>query len=344
MVLNASQFLRARCGRALLTLIVLLVPWGGACGDESGSSFWLPGVYPGFIAVPPTTGFTMPVTSYYDTGTAGAGQKFQHGISVNEGLSAQAAVMFFTPTWAPAGEKWFGGQPSFSLTFGGGWEKVDASVSLSTADNTKTFDRSDTLWGGLDLFPAAQIAWNNGNNNWMSYIVGDIPTGAYQADRLADLGLGHTAVDVGGAYTYLNLKTGTEASALLGFTYNGMNTHTYIQSGWDSHLDFNVSQFFNQHINVGIYGYLYYQLTPDSGAGNLVGAFKSRVAGAGPGVGYMFTVFGQPAYVNLRGYWEFWAQNRLEGRAAYLSLSIPLYPRSENTSAAPATPPQGGHR
>jgi hypothetical protein len=28
--------------------------------------------------------------------------------------------------------------------------------------------------------------------------------------------------------------------------------------------------------------------------------------------------------VNLRGYWEFWSENRLEGKAAYLTLSIPL--------------------
>jgi hypothetical protein len=78
-------------------------------------------------------------------------------------------------------------------------------------------------------------------------------------------------------------------------------------------------------------GYVYYQLTGDSGTGNKVGAFKSRVASLGPEIGYAFTALGQPAYLNLRGYWEFWAQNRLEGHAVYLTLSIPLYPRSKST-------------
>jgi len=71
-------------------------------------------------------------------------------------------------------------------------------------------------------------------------------------------------------------------------------------------------------------GYVYYQLSGDSGSGNRVGAFKSHIASAGPQLGYAFTAFGHDAYVNLRGYWEFWAENRLEGKAAYLTLSIPL--------------------
>jgi hypothetical protein len=29
--------------------------------------------------------------------------------------------------------------------------------------------------------------------------------------------------------------------------------------------------------------------------------------------------------MNLRSYWEFWAQNRLEGRAAYLTLGYPRH-------------------
>jgi hypothetical protein len=42
------------------------------------------------------------------------------------------------------------------------------------------------------------------------------------------------------------------------------------------------------------------------------------------GLCYAFTAFGQQGYVSLRGYWEFWAQNRLAGHAAFLPLSIPL--------------------
>jgi hypothetical protein len=41
-------------------------------------------------------------------------------------------------------------------------------------------------------------------------------------------------------------------------------------------------------------------------------------------VGYAFTAGGQQWYANLRGYKEFWAQNRIEGYAVFATLSIPL--------------------
>jgi hypothetical protein len=44
----------------------------------------------------------------------------------------------------------------------------------------------------------------------------------------------------------------------------------------------------------------------------------------GPEVGYVFKLGKQTGYVNLRGYWEFWAQNRLEGYALFATINLPL--------------------
>ena len=63
----------------------------------------------------------------------------------------------------------------------------------------------------------------------MAYLTGDIPVGAYESNRLANLGIGHAAIDAGGGYTYLNDKTGLEFSAVAGITYNWENTHTELQ-------------------------------------------------------------------------------------------------------------------
>jgi hypothetical protein len=158
----------------------------------------------------------------------------------------------------------------------------------------------------------------------MTYITGDIPTGAYQRSRLSNLGIGHGAIDGGGGYTYLNDKTGLEFSGVLGFTYNWENTHTDYKNGIDSHLDWALSQFLSENWEIGVVGYVYYQLSGDSGSGDRVGSFESRVASVGPEVGYVFKYHGQPAYLNLHGYWEYWAQNRVEGHALFATLSIPL--------------------
>jgi hypothetical protein len=313
-----------RSATALLALGLTLLPWASTRADEGGVSFWLSGQYSSFAAVPSQPGWYIPTQLYYYSGSADATKSFQRGDSANLGLSSQVALIFFTPTWVPK-EKWFGGQPSFSLTFGGGWNSTSADLSASLVNlGTQALNRSDSDSGGADLYPQAQIAWTSGNNNWMAYVTGDMPVGSYSSTRLSNIGLGHTAIDVGGAYTYLNNTSGFEASATLGFTYNGMNTSTNYQSGVDSHLDWDVSQFLSQNWQVGIVGYVYYQLTADSGSGDHVGSFKSRVASIGPEVGYSFTAGGLPWYANLRAYKEFWAENRLEGYAVFATLSIPL--------------------
>lgn len=111
---------------------------------------------------------------------------------------------------------------------------------------------------------------------------------------------------------------------MAGISYNRENSHTHYYNGVDSHLDWAVSQFLSENWELGIAGYAYYQLSGDSGSGDKVGAFKSRVAAVGPEVGYAFKVNGQAASFALRRHWEFWAQNRLEGYALFATLSIPL--------------------
>jgi hypothetical protein len=41
----------------------------------------------------------------------------------------------------------------------------------------------------------------------MTYLTGDIPVGLYNAQNLADLGVGHGAVDASSGYTYFDQQT-----------------------------------------------------------------------------------------------------------------------------------------
>ena len=77
----------------------------------------------------------------------------------------------------------------------------------------------------------------------MIYTMLGVPVGSYDAERLASIGTNHWAVDVGGGYTYLNMDTGREFSATLGFTYNFENPDTDYQNGIDAHLDWGASRF-----------------------------------------------------------------------------------------------------
>ena len=111
---------------------------------------------------------------------------------------------------------------------------------------------------------------------------------------------------------------------MLGFTYNFMNPYTAYQSGIAMHLELSASQYLTERLLIGLAGYVYNQLTPDSGSGASLGPFLSRVAGAGPQLGYDFILGGRDASLSARAYYEFAGQNRPEGWNTWLTLVIAL--------------------
>lgn len=287
--------------------------------DEGGVSFWLPGQYASFAAIAPEPGFSLPMQTYTYSGNAGATKALNRGGQASFGLDSDFAAQFLTPTWTPDAT-FLGARPSFSLTLFPGWSRTSADVWLG-ADAA---GRADEASGFGDLYPMTQLFWSKGVHNWMTYLTGNIPVGAYNPDRLSNLGLGHAALDAGGAYTYLNARTGWEFSATAGLTYNFENPDTEYTSGIDSHLDVGVSRFLNQQLFVGAVGYAYVQLTPDEGQPEALGNFESRTFAIGPQVGYNFDAGEATIYANLRGYYEFGVQNRTEGGSVFLTVDLPL--------------------
>ncbi|SDB59402.1 Uncharacterized conserved protein [Bauldia litoralis] len=310
--------------RALSLLIPLVVTIGGsiappANADEGGVSFWLPGQYASFAAIAPAVGWSLPMQSYYYSGSAGAKTTLNRGDTLSLGVDTEFFGQFFVPTWAPD-TTFLGARPVLSLAAFPGWNQTSAEVGFGPLSAS----RSESVTGFGDLYPTAQLFWNQGVHNWMAYVTGDIPVGSYDPDSLANLGLGHAAIDVGGAYTYLNATTGWEFSATAGVTYNFENTDTNYTSGVDSHLDLGISRFLSEQLFVGLVGYAYVQLTPDQGQPAALGDFEGRTFAIGPQIGYNFDVGGVPIYTNLRGYFEFDVKNRTKGGSAFLTVSIPL--------------------
>ena len=320
----------------LIACTVSLVSWNVARADEGGVAFWLSGQYASFAAVPQAPGFYVPVMSYFYHGEAGGGVDLQRGASIEANLKTDVPLTFVVPTWVP-NIKFLGGQPQIGMAFGGGYNRTEASALLTISSHTFGRSRTDELWGITDLYPTVSLAWNAGVNNFMVYATGDGPVGSYNSQRLANIGIGHGAVDWGAGYTYLNPKIGLEISAVGGFTYNLENDSTHYQNGVDSHIDYAVSQFLSESFHVGLTGYLYYQLSGDSGSGDLEGSFESKIAAIGGEMGYMFKLCDHPAYANVRGYYEYWAENRVQGYALFAVVNIPLGGGKE-PAVAPSPP------
>ncbi len=303
----------------IAVLAVSLAPATKA--DEGGVAFWFSGQYASFAAVPASPGLSLPAQGYYYSGNASGDKTLPRGNVATAGLDSSAPLIMVQPTYAPRKKLW-GGQVAIGLGFGWGGNKTSADFAITNL--VPEINRTDSITGFTDLYPIASLAWHKGNDNWMAYITGDIPTGDYNPNRLSNLGIGHGAVDVGGGFTYFNETKGLEFSTVVGVTYNMENNDTNYQNGIDVHLDWALSQFLNAHWQVGLVGYLYSQITDDSGSSPFAEDVKSSIASIGPEIGYSFTINKQAAYINLRGYWEFAAKNRIEGAAAFLTLSLPI--------------------
>jgi hypothetical protein len=340
-----------RSGNALAAIsfsLVALLP-GLAVADEGGVSFWIPGFFGSLAATPQQPGWSGTLIYYHDSVSAGSNVALAREIQIgqipanlnatlNANVNAKVNFGFAVATYTFATPV-LGAQASASLIGGYGSNSTSLAGSLG---GTLTGpggigvpfgplfnDINSSITGFGDLIPQFALRWNAGVNNYMTYITGDIPVGAYDSMRLANLGIGHGAIDAGGGYTYFNPQTGHEFSGVLGFTYNFLNTATQYQNGVDMHFDWGASQFITKQVQLGLVGYVYKEIGCDSGSGDRVGCFQSQVVGIGPQIGFIIPLGNNiQGYLNFKGYAEFAAENRPSGWNTWVTFNI-----------SPAAPP-----
>jgi hypothetical protein len=215
-----------RVGCALMIAALGLCP-EIARADESGVSFWVPGFFGSLAAAPQQPGWSLANIYYHTSVSAGAdvarAREFTLGnvpgnVTLNANLNlhvnATGDLGFVIPTYVFATPV-LGGQASVSLVSAYGVVSTTLAGQLAGSltgpgGGSIPFMRSDsindTTWGFGDLIPQFALRWNAGVNNYMTYITGDIPVGAYQSNRLSNLGIGHGAIDAGGGYTIPQLS------------------------------------------------------------------------------------------------------------------------------------------
>jgi hypothetical protein len=349
---SRRSHLWVRLGTALFAFLVAAAcATNNALADESGTSFWIPGFFGSLAAAPQQPGWSL-TSILYNTnvsasGNAAVAREITIGrfnpkinISVDAHVHADATIGFVAPSYTFA-TPFLGGQATAYLLVGYGNNDTSLNASATASTDLLPFSitrsvalQQDTT-GFTDLIPMFTDRWNAGVNNYMVYLTGDIPVGLYSTSNLANIGLGHGAIDGGVGYTYFDPKTGHEFSAVLGFTGNFENFATKYTSGIDSHLDWGASQFLTKQLQVGLVGYFYEQLTGDSGCAPVLCPFKSRVIGIGPQIGYIFPVAGMQGYVNLKGYGEFDNDNRPDGWNVWLTFVLSPAPPSSTSSPPP---------
>ena len=322
--------------RVLVSVMAFATFFGQrSSADESGISSWQPGTFANLAAVPGSPGWSFSATYFHATLAGGSNVATADTLrlfprttltaQLDADIKTNVNIAILTPAYTFATPIW-GGRLAFNLfvPVGGARTQIDALVTgaLGPIGFATQNSISDTLTSFGDPAPQLSLKWNQGVNNFMIYSRGFIPVGDYDADRIVNLGKGHGALDNGFGYTYFNEATGFEFSAVSGLTYSFKNPHTQYQNGIDWHVDLEASRFLTKRFYVGAVGYTFNQLTGDTGSGATLGPYISRISAVGPEVGYLFPVGEMLGSLNLRGYWEFAAQNRSSGWNTWLVFSI----------------------
>ncbi len=345
---SATKGTRAAVSGAAFSLCAIVITSTAAVADEGGVSFWIPGLFSSLAAAPQQPGWQFTDFYYHDavsaSGSVGAGREvtvgaFSRTVNVNLNVNINARVdldlvnvsyVFATPV--------LGGQLAVGVLGGAGHNNTQLDGTLTASIGPLTATRTgilgDERTGFTDLIPLATLRWNSGVNNYMVYMTGDIPVGLYDSTNLANLGIGHGAIDGGVGYTYFDPQKGHEFSVVSGLTGNFVNPATNYTNGIDWHVDWGASQFLTKQFLVGAVGYLYKQITSDTGALPILGDTRSQVVGVGPQVGFIFPVGNLQGYLNVKGYKEFDEHYRPSGWNTWLTLSISPAPPAPAASAS----------
>jgi len=322
-----------------LCAVTFLASPQSALADAGGVGFWLPGLYGSLAAVPTVSGWAYSTIYLHLQANAGATQNFvtsggARGTVVS-GLNAHGDALAVGITYTSPLSV-LGGQAAFSLITAPGNVGVGIDATLTgPLGNSISGSRTDNRTTLSDVYYQGTLKWNQDVNNEMVYITSNIPSGTYDPSRFANLNLGFVAWDAGAGYTYFDQKAGHEFSAVGGFTYNLMNPFLEYQNGIDFHLDWAASQFVSKNVQIGLAGYLYQQVTGDSGPGAKLGPFLGRAVGIGPQIGFIIPISKEyQGYLNIKGYKDVEVKNRSSTWTTWVTFAISPAP-PEKAAATP---------
>lgn len=294
-----------------------------ALAVEGGTSFYLLGSKTSMAGYVPGPGFYVQLSNYAYSGSAGIDFETA-GLELSGGVDADAYIALPTALWVMDQEV-LGGNLAFSLTTPFGGKQMDAGVvtklfTLALPERNVTRDN----WAFGDPVLGATLGWHEGKLHYSLGALLNVPIGQWELGNPVNIGFNRWVIDTTAALTYLDPVTRIELSGAVGLTYNFENPDTNYKSGTELHAEGAAMYHVSHGFSLGANGYAYKQITGDNGPGDVLGGFEGRAFALGPALDYTFMVGSKPVATNLRYFYEFGVENRLEGQAGFLNLAVPL--------------------
>lgn len=316
-----------RPGRAAMVAACGLLAFHAApvWADENGASIYLLGSGgPGAGAMPPLKGVYLDNTIYvYDAGSKSQ-RNFVIGGNVVANVDTVLAANFTTLLWVPS-TNFLGGTLALGVAVPFGAPMIDASAVITgPMGNQIGLRKHDSALVVGDPIATAALGWKAGKVHVSVSTMLNIPVGYYREGQLANLSFHRWAGDASLGVSWIDEHSGWDLSGKVGVTFNGTNPDTDYTSGTDLHLEASIEKKLSPHFSLGVQGYHFQQISDDTGSGAVLGPYRGRVSGVGGTVAYSTVMGRSPATFRLRVFQEFDTENRMEGTAAMLSLTLPL--------------------
>jgi len=278
---------------------------------EAGQSPYLKGYrdFASGVLPPPGLQFRLDINAYRGQESSQIPQG-QLATDVRN-VTSIVGLTFVTPM-----QLW-GGTYAFALRGAATAASADRTVTNRFGRNSASGDV--TGFNDVVVTPFV-LGWHRGNWHWNLAASVWMPAGTYDTGRIVNAGRNFWSWAPQAAVTYLDREKGWEFSAAASYVVNFENTATRYQSGDIAHLDLAAMKAIAPRLWIGAVGYAVSQVTDDSGAGNMLGARRLQVFGAGPAIRYVIGAGKAPVTLTAKYYREFSARNTAEGDTGAISL------------------------
>jgi hypothetical protein len=172
--------------------------------------------------------------------------------------------------------------------------------------------------GLADIVTSAFVGWHAGD--WHTVADFDIvwPTGSYDKNRVANLGMNSAMFTPTLAVSYL--RPDWQLGLKFMYDINMKNGATNYKSGDALHVDYLLARQVTKNFSLGVSGYVFHQLTDDKVGGVAIPNSRSRAIAFGPSASY------QLGALNLQAHWqhEFDVVNRPQGDKFWIKAVTPF--------------------
>lgn len=174
------------------------------------------------------------------------------------------------------------------------------------------FEQSDSGLGDLYVQPV-WLGWSSEHCDIMAGYGLYAPTGRYNNDRLANMGMGfwsHDLILTVAAYADKDRRTAVIVNTT--YEFNAEKPSTKVRPGDALCLEYGVSQMLTKSLEAGVAGYSLFQTTSDSGAGvdyTDVLDFTNAV-----GCEMSYSMFNDRLSISARYMYEYAVRERLQGQ------------------------------